>query len=119
MKVNRLRLGRPRVAVRLLASAALGGAALLGAGRASAQAAPYQDSKVYASTAAGSTAGVLAKGELSIVRERSFSTTPPTMAGSGVALGAGPTKDGLFSESIFFRTGPTSNAAANPETRGT
>ncbi len=82
---------------------------------------PYQDTELYTAPAgvASSSGGPTTRGELSVLREQSFSTTPPDMTGSGVTLTpADPTRDGRFSQSIFFRSGPETDNSRNPETEG-
>jgi hypothetical protein len=83
-----------------------------------AQGAPLQDTRIFTAPAGSPSAlgGPTPSGEISIVRERSFAMTPPSMTGSGVALTAGNTaRDGLFSQSIYFRTGPVLNNTRTPE----
>jgi hypothetical protein len=88
------------------------------ASAARAQSAPLQDTQIFTAPAGvpSATNAPTARGEVSIVRERSFAATAPSMTGSGVTLTAGNTaRDGLFSESIYFRTGPVVSNTRDPE----
>jgi hypothetical protein len=91
----------------------------LAVGQAHAQSAPLQDTRIFTAPAgiASALGGPTPSGEISIVRERSFAMTAPSMTGSGVTLAAAnPARDGLFSQSIYFRTGPVVNNSRAPET---
>ncbi len=99
-------------------------AALLGLvlspGSASAQ--PFQDAMLYTAPVGTPSAlgGPTPRGEVSILREQFFDTTPPDMTGSGLTLvAADPTRDGLFSQIIFVRSGPVADNSRSPETEAT
>ncbi|MBL8678709.1 MAG: hypothetical protein JNK05_06070 [Myxococcales bacterium] len=97
---------------------ATGLALVTGAGAAHAQSAPLQDTQIFTAPAGVASAfgGPTPRGEISIVRERSFATTPPSMTGSGLVLvPADPARDGRFSESIYVRTGPVVSNTRDPE----
>lgn len=62
--------------------------------------------------------GPTPRGEITILRERSF-TTAPVVTGTGITLTPGdPDRDGVFAQSIFVRSGPVVDNTRNPETEG-
>lgn len=83
--------------------------------------AQFVDSAIYTAPAGvtSTLGGPTPRGEISVVRERYFSTTPPAMTGSGVTLTpADPNRDGVHSQSIFVRSGPVADNSRDPETSG-
>ena len=85
--------------------------------------APIQDSVFYAGPdgiTPSSVVGPTETGQLTVLRERSFTTTPPDVTPAGFTLDAGdPRRDGLYSQSILFRSGPVLDNSRDPETEGT
>lgn len=89
-----------------------------------AQSIPIQDSQIFTAPAgtvpASANGGPTTNGEISIVRERFFEETPPTVAGSGVSLTpTDPNRDGRYAASILVRNGPVVDNSRNPETEAT
>lgn len=79
---------------------------------------PFIDASIFA-TPVGVGNGPTPEGEVTITREKSFSSTPPDMTNSGLALtAADATRDGRFSQVLFVRSGPVVDNSRNPETEG-
>ncbi len=84
-----------------------------------ASAQPFQDAELYTAPVgvASASGGPTPEGEVSILREQFFEAVAPDMTGSGVALTPADTdRDGLFSQSIFVRSGPVVDNSRDPET---
>ena len=83
-----------------------------------ASAQPFMDTELFTAPVGVPSAngGPTERGEISITREQFFETTAPDMTGSGVTLTPADTdRDGLFSQSIFVRTGPVVDNSRDPE----
>ncbi len=64
--------------------------------------------------------GPTEEGELTILREQFFETDEIDITNSGIELDYNdPNRDGNFSQSILFRSGPVRNNKRSPETSGT
>jgi MYXO-CTERM domain-containing protein len=83
---------------------------------------PLQDSALWAAPAGtpSNSGGPTFNCEVEILRERSFTTTPPVVTGTGITLTPSNTAlDGKFSQSLFVRSGPFENQTPDPDCQGT
>ena len=84
---------------------------------------PLQDTNLWATpsdaTPLGNNGGPTSTCEVEVLREQFWTTTPPTMTGSGVTLNAADTdSDGLYSQSLMVRCGPFTTQTADPDCAG-